>query len=56
MYDDLAQADLIAELKKEFDRLKKELQDNDEFAERQAPDDVGGPPGPVGPERKPAVR
>ena len=56
IYDDPAQAGLIADLKKELYCLKKELQDNDEFAEKQPPDDVNGPPGPVGQKRGQAGR
>ena len=48
IYGDPAQAGLIADLKKELYRLKKELQDNDEFAEKQPPDDVDRPPRPWG--------
>jgi len=48
IYDDPTQKSLVAELKKELYHLKKELQDNDEFAEIQPPDDVGGPPVSVG--------
>jgi arylsulfatase A-like enzyme len=44
IYGDPAQAAVIAGLKKELHRLKKELQDNDEFAEQQPRDDVDGPP------------
>ncbi|MEI8374201.1 MAG: sulfatase [Planctomycetota bacterium] len=54
IYEDPAQASLIAELKKELYRLKKELQDNDEFAEKQPPDDVDGPPGAISKKRIPA--
>jgi arylsulfatase A-like enzyme len=45
---DPANAELVEELKKELYRLKKEVQDNDEFAERQPTDssyDQGAKPG-----------
>jgi len=35
LYDDPAQADTVAKLKAELARLKKEVQDNDEFAAKQ---------------------
>ncbi len=44
IYDDPASAALVADLKKELYRLKKEVQDNDEFAAKQPNNDVGGPP------------
>ncbi len=45
LYSDPTQAELAANLKKELYRLKKEVQDNDEFANQQPTDGVGGPPG-----------
>ena len=44
IYDDPASAGIVAELKKELYRLKKEVQDNDEFAARQPTLGVNGPP------------
>jgi arylsulfatase A-like enzyme len=41
---DPAYADLVAKLKAELYRLKKEVQDNDEFAEHQPTTSVAGPP------------
>ena len=41
---DPAYADLVAKLKVELYRLKKEVQDNDEFAEHQPTTSVAGPP------------
>jgi len=37
LYDDPAQADTVTKLKAELARLKKEVQDNDEFADKQPP-------------------
>jgi arylsulfatase A-like enzyme len=45
---DPAQADLVAGLKRELYRLKKEVQDNDEFALRQPPPGVDGQPPEAG--------
>ena len=50
LYNDPAQAEIVAKLKAELARLKKELQDNDEFAEGPPPAGVDGgakkrPPG-----------
>ena len=42
--DDPAQAELVATLKKELYRLKKEVQDNDEFAQQQPTTSSDGPP------------
>jgi len=42
IYDDPAQSKTVARLKKELYRLKKQLQDNDEFAEKQPPGGVDG--------------
>jgi arylsulfatase A-like enzyme len=44
IYNDPASAALVADLKKELYRLKKEVQDNDEYAARQPTTGVGGPP------------
>jgi arylsulfatase A-like enzyme len=44
IYNDPAVAGVVADLKKELYRLKKEVQDNDEFAEQQPAHDVDGPP------------
>ena len=41
--DDPAHADLVAKLKAELYRLKKEVQDNDEFADHQPTTSSGGP-------------
>jgi arylsulfatase A-like enzyme len=48
IYNDPAQAALVADLKKELYRLKKEVQDNDEFAYQQPTTSSGGPPPPKG--------
>jgi len=40
---DPAHADLVAKLKQELYRLKKDVQDNDEFADRQPTTGVAGP-------------
>ena len=42
--DDPAHAELVAKLKQELYRLKKEVQDNDEFADQQPPYGVDGQP------------
>lgn len=42
IYNDPAQHEVVAKLKEELYRLKKELQDNDEFANEQPPQGVGG--------------
>jgi arylsulfatase A-like enzyme len=44
IYKDPAQASRVAELKKELYRLKKELKDDDQFAETQPPAGVDGQP------------
>jgi arylsulfatase A-like enzyme len=44
LYTDPSQAGMVDKLKAELYRLKKELQDNDEFARAQPPDDVSGKP------------
>ena len=44
IYNDPAAAPIVADLKKELYRLKKEVQDNDEFAVSQPKTDVNGPP------------
>jgi len=43
IYSDPASAELVANLKKELYRLKKEVKDDDQFAEKQPPDGVDGP-------------
>lgn len=43
IYNDPAQADTVAALKKELQRLKKELRDDDQFAVEQPPHGVDGP-------------
>ncbi len=52
--DDPAHADLVAKLKSELYRLKKEVQDNDKFAVRQPPPGVDGQPQEPG--KQPAGR
>jgi len=44
IYDDPAQKKVVAQLKKELYRLKKELKDDDQFANEQPPDGVDGQP------------
>jgi arylsulfatase A-like enzyme len=44
IYSDPSQADLIAKLKKELYRLKDELQDKDQFADKLPPPGVDAPP------------
>jgi arylsulfatase A-like enzyme len=46
LYDDPAQKDLLVKLKAELYRLKKELKDNDQFADTQPPPGVDGQPAP----------
>ncbi|MHC1763336.1 MAG: sulfatase [Verrucomicrobiia bacterium] len=43
VYEDPAYADIVAKLKTELYRLKKEVRDNDEFAKQQPPPGVDGP-------------
>lgn len=43
LYSDPAQQPMVAQLKGELDRLKRELQDRDEFADKLPPDGVDGP-------------
>lgn len=43
LYNDPAQAPVVAKLKAELYRLKKALKDDDQFADKQPPDDVGKP-------------
>jgi arylsulfatase A-like enzyme len=43
LYNDPAHADTVAKLKAELYRLKKEVQDNDAFANEQPPHGVDGP-------------
>jgi arylsulfatase A-like enzyme len=54
IYNDPAQAALVADLKKELYRLKKEVQDNDQFALHQPTTSSGGPPRPAGKKGKAA--
>jgi arylsulfatase A-like enzyme len=44
IYEDPAQKSVVAKLKKELARLKKELQDNDEFAQQQPANGVDPTP------------
>ncbi|MGA2067253.1 MAG: sulfatase [Thermoguttaceae bacterium] len=44
LVDDPAHAAVVAQLKRELYRLKKEVQDNDEFADKQPPPGVDGQP------------
>jgi arylsulfatase A-like enzyme len=44
LYDDPAQHDTVEKLKAELYRLKKEYKDDDQFADRQPPSGVDGPP------------
>ncbi len=44
LYNDPAQKDQVAKLKTELYRLKKEVKDDDQFANEQPPHDVGGQP------------
>ncbi len=44
LYNDPAQKEIAAKLKGELYRLKKELKDDDQFADRQPPNGVGGQP------------
>jgi arylsulfatase A-like enzyme len=48
LYADPQQQDVIARLKTELFRLKKELKDEDQFADQQPPHDVSGQPVSVG--------
>ncbi len=43
LYNDPAQADVVAKLKQELYRLKKEVKDDDQFADKQPTDGVDGP-------------
>jgi arylsulfatase A-like enzyme len=43
LYNDPAQQNLVAQLKKELFRLKNELKDDDQFADKLPPDGVDGP-------------
>ena len=43
IYDDASQKDVVAKLKEELFRLKKELKDEDQFAEKLPADGVDGP-------------
>ncbi|MEI8041502.1 MAG: sulfatase/phosphatase domain-containing protein, partial [Verrucomicrobiota bacterium] len=46
LYKDPAQQETVAQLKKELYRLKKEVKDDDQFANEQPPQGVGpAPPG-----------
>jgi arylsulfatase A-like enzyme len=53
LYRDPAQADTIAKLKKELSRLKKEVRDNDEYADKLPPPGVDGQPEKAPGEKKP---
>jgi arylsulfatase A-like enzyme len=44
IYSDPAQKDLVAKLKTELYRLKKEVKDDDQFADKQPPNGVDGQP------------
>ena len=44
LYNDPAQQEVVAKLKTELYRLKKEVKDDDQFANEQPPHDVGGQP------------
>jgi arylsulfatase A-like enzyme len=44
VYSDPAQKEMVAKLKTELYRLKKELKDDDQFAYEQPPHEVGGQP------------
>jgi len=44
LYNDPAQQEVMAKLKTELYRLKKEVKDDDQFANEQPPQDVGGQP------------
>ena len=55
LYDDPAQQPLVAKLKTELYRLKKELKDEDQFADKLPPDGVDGP-FPDRPSGRPAAR
>lgn len=48
LYNDPQQQDTVARLKAEMFRLKKELKDEDQFADEQPPHDVSGQPVPAG--------
>jgi arylsulfatase A-like enzyme len=48
LYDDPAQREVVASLKGELYRLKRELKDEDQFAEQQPPPGVDGPQGGAG--------
>jgi arylsulfatase A-like enzyme len=47
IYDDPTQKEVVANLKREMYRLKKELKDNDEFADKQPPNGVDEKPAPL---------
>lgn len=51
IYNDPAAAETVAKLKAELYRLKKELRDDDQFAEQQPSDGVDGPFGRTRPEK-----
>ena len=55
VYNDPAQRQTVERLKAEMYRLKKELEDEDQFADRQPPDGVDGPPA-TRPARRPQRR
>lgn len=52
LYDDPAQQPVVAELKAEMFRLKKEVKDDDQFADHQPPMGVNGPLKPNPPDGK----
>ena len=56
LYNDPAQAETVAKLKAELYGLKKQLQDNDEFADKQPPQGVDGPFNKPGKTRQPETR
>jgi arylsulfatase A-like enzyme len=44
VYNDAGQRETVARLKEQLYRLKKDVKDDDQFADRQPPDGVDGPP------------
>jgi arylsulfatase A-like enzyme len=56
LYDDPAHAPAVARLKAELQRLKKELKDDDQFADQQPPDGVDAPAPPAGPQGRRRAR
>ncbi len=53
IYSDPAQAETVAKLKAELYRLKKQVRDNDEFADQQPPPGVNGQPAKPAPKKRP---